>query len=262
MVMVDKLQTEATDRGSARIRAPQLQGSVSGTGRLGYNARQDRSIDGVFATRNTLRQRSVGDAMDSREADNRDAVESSVRLLSLARAGDQRALHRLCERYIPRLQRWASGRLPANARDLLDTSDVVQEAMIRAVGHLDRFEPRHDGALLAYLRQAVMNRIRDEIRRLRRRGVDAPPLTNPPEAASLESPLDICIGAEAVERYERALSRLSDTDRDLVIAKLEMGSDYAERARLLGKPSLDAARVAARRAVLKLAREMSHDDSR
>lgn len=262
MVMVNELQAKATDRGSARVRAPRFQGPVSAGRRLGYNANQDRNIDGVFATPETLRQRSVSDTMDSSEADNRDAVESSVRLLSLARAGDQQALHRLCERYLPRLQRWASGRLPANARDLLDTSDVVQEAMIRAVGHLDRFEPRHDGALLAYLRQAVMNRIRDEIRRLRRRGVETVPLTDPPEATSLESPLDICIGSEAVERYERALSRLSDTDRDLVIAKLEMGSDYAEMARLLGKPSLDAARVAARRAVLKLAREMSHDDSR
>ena len=47
----------------------------------------------------------------------------------------------------------------------MDTDDLVQETVIRAVKRLDAFEPRHDGALQAYLRQAVMNRIRDEVRR-------------------------------------------------------------------------------------------------
>ena len=53
--------------------------------------------------------------------------ESSVELLERARAGDSDALDRLLGRYLPRLRRWASGRLPRRARDLSDTDDLVQE---------------------------------------------------------------------------------------------------------------------------------------
>ena len=36
------------------------------------------------------------------------------------------------------------------------------------VKRIDRFESRHEGALQAYLRQAIVNRIRDELRRAKR----------------------------------------------------------------------------------------------
>ena len=38
--------------------------------------------------------------------------DSSVDLLLKAQAGDNEALDRLLARYLPRLRRWASGRLP------------------------------------------------------------------------------------------------------------------------------------------------------
>src|SRR5687767_12315326 len=95
--------------------------------------------------------------------------EASVELIRRAKTGDADALGHLVNRYLPRLRRWAAGRLPVTARDLGDTNDVVQEAVIRTFRNLDRFEERGEGALQAYLRQAVMNRIRDEIRRTGRR---------------------------------------------------------------------------------------------
>ena len=93
---------------------------------------------------------------------------ASLVLLERVRAGDTAALNRLMDRYLPRLSRWASGRLPQWARDLSDTDDLVQDTLIRSVANLDHFEARGEGALQAYLRGAVMNRIRDEIRRQRR----------------------------------------------------------------------------------------------
>ena len=93
---------------------------------------------------------------------------ASLVLLERVRAGDTAALNRLMDRYLPRLSRWASGRLPRWARDLSDTDDLVQDTLIRSVANLDHFEARGEGALQAYLRGAVMNRIRDEIRRQRR----------------------------------------------------------------------------------------------
>jgi hypothetical protein len=95
-------------------------------------------------------------------------VESTFDLLARAKAGDREATERLFTRFLPQLRRWASGRLPRWARDLMDTDDLVQETIIRALKRIDSFESRHDGALQAYLRQAIVNRIRDEVRRTKR----------------------------------------------------------------------------------------------
>src|SRR6267142_1786548 len=100
--------------------------------------------------------------------DQRVSLDTTFDLVERAKAGDDEALNRLFARYLPSLRRWASGRLPRWTRDLMDTDDLVQETMFRAVNRLDRFESRHEGALQAYLRQAIVNRIRDEIRRTKR----------------------------------------------------------------------------------------------
>ena len=95
-------------------------------------------------------------------------AESSLDLLERARAGDASALDALMARHLPRLRRWASGRLPRWARDVADTQDLVQDTLLQTFKRIDRFEPRGEGALQAYLRQGVLNRIRDEYRRIRK----------------------------------------------------------------------------------------------
>lgn len=182
------------------------------------------------------------------------SAESSLDLLERARAGDRSALEALVARYLPRLRRWAGGRLPRWARDLADTQDLVQDTVIQAFKHIGRFEPAGDGALQAYLRQAVMNRIRTEIRRLRRRpaaGVLDSGIVDP-----APSPLEAAIGSEALDRYERALSRLRADDRDAIIARIEMGMTHHELMHALGKPTANAARMAVERALFRLAQEM------
>jgi RNA polymerase sigma factor (sigma-70 family) len=163
-------------------------------------------------------------------------------------------------RHLQPLQRWATGRLPKWARDLADTDDLVQETLAQTFKRIERFEPRRVGALQAYLRQAVLNRIRDELRRKRRR----PDLT---ELDGLEldraiSPLEQAIGQEAVDRYERALERLQPEEREAIIARVEMGYTYEELAEALDKPTADAARKAAQRALVRLAEEMKRGRER
>src|SRR5262245_50794864 len=97
------------------------------------------------------------------------APELTQDLLRRAQEGDGLALDHLCARYLPRLQRWARGRLPRWARERLDTDDLVQETVTQVMGRLESFEPRWKGALQAYFRQALVNRIRDEVRRAARR---------------------------------------------------------------------------------------------
>jgi RNA polymerase sigma-70 factor, ECF subfamily len=143
-------------------------------------------------------------------------------------------------------------------RDLADTDDLVQETLAQTFKKIDGFEPRRVGALQAYLRQAVLNRIRDELRRKRRR----PDMS---ELDALErdrgdSPLEQAIGREAEDRYESALTRLRPDEREAIIARLEMGYTYEELAEALGKPTPDAARKAAQRALARLAEETKGAD--
>jgi RNA polymerase sigma-70 factor (ECF subfamily) len=181
-------------------------------------------------------------------------LESTFDLLAKARAGDRGALDRLFARHLPPLRRWARGRLPHWARQLADTDDLVQDALTQTFKRIEEFEPRDVGALQAYLRQAVVNRVRDELRRTGRR----PPAADLDDLAleGGDSPLAQAIGREAVERYRQALERLRPIDRELVIARVEMGYTYDELADMLGKPTADAARKAAQRALLRVAEEM------
>src|SRR5882724_9163566 len=130
-------------------------------------------------------------------------VESSHVLVARAQAGDAAALDELCARYLPRLQRWAHGRLPPWARGALDTQDLVQDTLAQVVQRLNAFEPRHEGAFQAYLRQALLNRIRDEIRRAERHPAADPLDRECP--TPMPSPLEQAIGSEALQRYDAAL---------------------------------------------------------
>jgi RNA polymerase sigma factor (sigma-70 family) len=181
-------------------------------------------------------------------------TQSTFHLIARARAGDQDALERLFARHLKPLQRWASGRLPKWARDIADTDDLVQDTLLQTFKRIDQFEPRHVGALQAYLRQAVLNRIRNELRR-KGRQPDATDIDGR-EIEGGQSPLEQAIGSEAVERYERALERLTPEEREAIIARVEMGCSYEELAVALGKPTSEAARKAARRALVRLAEEM------
>jgi RNA polymerase sigma-70 factor (ECF subfamily) len=185
------------------------------------------------------------------------AVDTTVELLTRARAGDGAALEILFARCLPPLRRWARGRLPVGARGALDTQDLVQDTVLHALKRLDQFESRHEGALQAYLRQAVLNRIRDEARKLSRR--PAPAELDDAQPSPAASPLDIAVGREGVERYEAALQRLRPIDREAIVGRLELQYDYEELAVLLNKPNGNAARVAVTRALVRLLELMDHE---
>jgi RNA polymerase sigma-70 factor (ECF subfamily) len=179
---------------------------------------------------------------------------SSYALLLRARDGDEEARNELCARYLPRLRRWAHGRLPVWAREHLDTEDIVQDTLMQSVRQLDVFTPRHERAFCAYVSQALRNRLRDAVRRAMSR--PAGHALGEDEPARGPSPLEQALGGQMLERYDTALQRLRDTDRELIVARVELGLDYAEIAGLLEKSSVAAARVAVSRALLRLAAEM------
>jgi RNA polymerase sigma-70 factor (ECF subfamily) len=183
-------------------------------------------------------------------------MTNTIELLERFKQGDKDAVDLLVERSVPPLKRWARGRLPHWARSLAETQDLVQNAVLRALPHLKTFEARHPGALQAYLRQAVDNHIRDEIRKVKARPAPAPlPEDQPDEGPS---PLEQAIGREGLARYEAALTTLKASEREAIIARCELQQSYEEIAIALGKPSADAARMAVVRALKSLLKAMAN----
>jgi len=178
------------------------------------------------------------------------SLTSTVELLERFRSGDEEAVGLLVERSLPPLKRWARGRLPSWARTLADTQDLVQNAVARALPHLKAFEARHPGAFQAYLRQAIANHIRDEIRKAQTRPAQTDLTEDQPDPSA--SPLDRAIGRQGVERYEAALERLRPSDREAIIARFELQQSYEEVAIALGKDNPAAARMTVIRALKRL----------
>ena len=180
--------------------------------------------------------------------------ETTIELLARARAGDRNAVEALLQRCLPSLKRWAHGKLPASARAFLDTGDIVQEAALHTIRRLDTFEPGHVGAMQAYLRQSVINRIIDEVRRVARQPVPVELDEDLPSHDS--SPLEIAIEGETYERYCAALAQLKARHRDLVVARIEMQWSISQIKERFEFSSIDAARMAVTRALRRLAADM------
>lgn len=179
-------------------------------------------------------------------------------LLRRAKRGDQDALDSLMARYRPRLVRWATGRLPPYARSLFDTGDLVQETLLAAIRALKGIEDGAAGNFQAYVRQTVLNRIRDQVRWARKReGTDQAP--EDLEDAT-PSPLEKAIEADVLARYERALAQLTEIQQLMVHLRIELHFSYEEIAAITEHGSPDAARMAVQRAVRKLAEIMGHQE--
>jgi len=181
--------------------------------------------------------------------------EPTIELVMKAQGGDRLAVEALLQRCLPQLKRWAHGKLPAAARGSLDTGDLVQEAAMHVVQRLAVFQPRHVGAMQAYLRMSVINRIRDEIRRIGRH--PAPVELPEDHPGDSTSPLEAALHNESYERYRQALGNLKPRDREMVVARVEAQWSMGEIARQFGMRTVDGARMAVARALKKLSANMS-----
>ncbi len=193
--------------------------------------------------------------MDPEHSQPADPEPTAV-LLGRIRAGDRAARETLFARYLPVLRGWAHRRLPAGARDLRDTDDLVQDTLLKVLARLDGFEHRGEGAFLAYLRQGILNAVRDDVRAAGSR----PRRTEADETLRAPGPtaLDEVVGRDQLARFERALARLTPEAREAVVLRIEFGYGHQQIAEALGKPTANAARMTVARALVDLAKAM-HD---
>jgi RNA polymerase sigma factor (sigma-70 family) len=184
-------------------------------------------------------------------------TETTITLLQGIRNGDASARERLLRRYLPLLRRWAHGRMPVYARELDDTDDLVQITLLRSLKHLDQFEAERPGAFLAYLRQTLLNEIRDQLRgHVRRPARD--PIDDSLRDDSMLTPLEQISGLDQLRVYERALAQLPQRQQELLVMRMEFGLSYADIAAETGGTA-GAARVMVMRALQHMARGVLDD---
>lgn len=154
-------------------------------------------------------------------------------LVAAARDGDRSAADALLRRYYDRIHA-VCRRIAGSTRD---ADDAAQEAMIRVVRNLDRFDGR--AAFSTWLYRVATNAALDELRRRRRR----PQLriVNPDEDRS-DDPVDE-LAQRTVESVadrmaiEEALRQLPEEFRVPVALRDVAGLDYAEIAHVLDVPA-------------------------
>ena len=189
--------------------------------------------------------------MTKEDLERTSRFEHTTSLVARAARGEVAAQNQLVERYWAALRHWAHGRLPPTARARIDTEDLVQLTLLKTLDKLGTFEPRREGAFTAYLHQVLLNQIRDEIRRAKRRPAREP--IDDKLQANDASPLEKALDAEFAEAYEKALGRLTEEQRKAVVMRMELGHSHAEIAKALGRPSPAAARMLVSRALSRLA---------
>ena len=180
-------------------------------------------------------------------------TQLSDSVLNRALEGSTGAMSLLLRLHMPRLHRWAHGRLPPWLRRVVDTGDLVQNAVLDTMRRLPMFRPQSNTALAVYLRSAVLNQIRDEHRRLKRHGVVIELGDN--LVARTPSPFDEASLEETLSRYRAALATLRPKDQELVVGHIELGYSHAQLGCMTVR-SPNAARVALRRALQRLTEQM------
>ena len=188
--------------------------------------------------------------------DDPNPLDTTRALLDQVRAGDDSARDRLVRRFLPGLRRWAHGRLPDHARRMLDTDDLVQVSILRALDRVDEFEAGRAGAFLSYLHRILLNCVRDEIRRVQVRPEQERIADAPVDARA--AVLETTLGPGTVALYERALASLGDELQQAIILRVEFGFTYQEIADALGRPSANTVRMQLTRGLVRLAEAM-HD---
>ena len=175
--------------------------------------------------------------MDQKEIKNQ--LSHTAILLNRIVGGDKDAEEELVHYCYPLLLKWAHGRIPYSERSLLETTDIVQETIMKGMQQIGKFKSIGAGAFLAYLRRIFINCINESVKKPMRR-----------THFSTEVDLNEFI------LYENALKKLSEAEQDAIILRIEFGFTYAEIAREMDKASEDAARMFVSRALTKLAKHL------
>jgi len=184
------------------------------------------------------------------------ATTPTVSLLTRARSGDANALGELLLGFGPRLLALIRVRLGAQLRREIDSQDVLQETLVRAIERFDQFRGADREGLASWLAAIAANEIRDRgefFRRLKRdvrlreswrSGFD-------PVASRVVSEASRIALEERLVRLERALERLTPDHREVIVLRRFEELSFADIGIRMGR-SEEASRKLLARALAAL----------
>ncbi len=190
-----------------------------------------------------------------------DSAETCA-LLEAIRGGDAQALERLLGRHRTELRAFIENHFDARLRARLDPSDVVQETQLEVVRRIDDFLAQGPMPFRLWLRKKAFERLlnlrRDHLTRIRRSVAREEAL---PDRSSLllarpllargPSPSQQVQDRELADRVSRAVARLADNDREILLLRHAEDLPFEEIACLLDiEPA--AARKRFGRALIRL----------
>ena len=191
--------------------------------------------------------------------------QKTQELVSLAKEGDKSALNHLYEVYAERVLWMVRFRMSKELRSKLESMDLVQDTLIRALSALDDFTYKNEGDFVRWLSKIAENELRGSLKRLHAgkrdirkevrldnyRPTTGGGFVGAPGAIKATTPSVIMSKKEDLARLEKAMDELQPEYREaIVLTKIE-GLSYAEIGIRLGK-SADAVRMLATRAMVAL----------
>jgi RNA polymerase sigma-70 factor (ECF subfamily) len=162
--------------------------------------------------------------------DIRPDSKQTLLLLDQVQRGDREALGLLLDRHRSRIQVSVAGRLDRRVRSRLDASDIVQESQMEAMQRIDDYLATRPMPFHLWLMRAAHQRITKAERRhlqTAKRQIDREvPL---PDRSSLQlvagiaadrhSPSSVAARREIARQVRRALARLPERDREVIMLR-------------------------------------------
>jgi RNA polymerase sigma-70 factor (ECF subfamily) len=194
-------------------------------------------------------------------------ADNAARLLPAVRAGSQEALGQVLEACRGYLLLIAQQELDPVLRAKGGASDLVQETFLEAHRDFGRFGGTTEAELLAWLRRLLLNNLANFTRRYRetakRRTASEVPLASGDSSAEgagepsadASSPSEQAIAHEQAEAVQRALERLPEDYRRVILLRYQDDLPFEEIGRLMGR-SANAAEKLWARAVERLQQEL------
>ena len=175
--------------------------------------------------------------------------QKTQHLVTLAKEGDQPAIDQLCRIYGERVRRIIRFRLDAKLRPKLDSVDLVQDALILALGGLKDFAYRNEGDFLRWLCRIAENKLQDILKRFHTDKRDIRKeisfkqegshtdgrLYGAAEPIGTTTPSVIMRKKEALDRLEKALDTLKPEYKEVIVLKKIEGLSHVEIAERLNK---------------------------
>lgn len=159
--------------------------------------------------------------------------EAERSLVERSQAGDQEAMGRLYDAYLPRVYRFCLARTGNPS----DAEDLAEEVFVKVLGAIGKFQWRTLGPGQSSFGAWLFRIARNHVASFHRRAASRPRTAELSEAIRDETrgPQELAETSITIEEVFRAVRELPDAQREVVLLRFASGLTVAETAETLGK---------------------------